>query len=464
MKYAQNIFPAIILALILQGCASIKTENSASRDLEIADSYWEYAALAAEVYSTKGESRHQMVLPYSSPLLRKNPLTQVDRSGTPAAVQQVAQAPLASMEHDQFELTRKSCLLSDISADCEKLASSLETPSLAGELPDADERRKRIKEFKRLSEDQDFIDRIPQEFEQCNVTKEFKRPFVPVHQLTRDDKPGHWIPLHDLSKYAPARGWNIFVPDFAIDVWVRERLDRPTKSYEFAIVFRGTVGAGGWLSNLQIFAAWTPLMWDQYNQTRDALAGIINQIRTINNLMKVRDGHDTEFMITAVGHSLGAGLAQYAYYLRDEITKVVGFNTSPVDGSRLLIGSKRKEALIRAATKFDYQSNSSRQPYILPEHRIHLLGEDGEILGRFSGCGSGPTWGAEGGPIRVCDTIDLTTGNWFRQHDMRQMACKLAFIHANRGKKAKSATVETHAESIEFEPAAASTAKTVVAH
>ncbi|WP_348755020.1 hypothetical protein, partial [uncultured Aquincola sp.] len=63
---------------------------------------------------------------------------------------------------------------------------------------------------------------------------------------------------------------------------------------------------------------------------------------------------------------------------------------------------------------------------------IFQMHEEGEVLSRFSGCTPGPLWGAEGGPGVHCDVVNLSRGSWIRQHNMAQMACKLALVHEGK--------------------------------
>jgi hypothetical protein len=57
---------------------------------------------------------------------------------------------------------------------------------------------------------------------------------------------------------------------------------------------------------------------------------------------------------------------------------------------------------------------------------IYLVHEKGEILSRLDTCSSGPLWGAEGGRMVLRERVNLSSGSWFSQHKMNQLACKLA--------------------------------------
>lgn len=420
-----------------EGTAKVARDERKA-EVEIADRYWAYAALAAEVYATKGKSRHMLVLPLSSSVLRreleKSEATTVAKG--PSAIGQeifeMAQAAYGVWQLDDD--VRKRCLHAATPEACQAI---LDTGSIAkAEINTADavlpDPADIVKVAQAESQEKDFEDEEARTFEQCNVTDSNKRPKVPLHLVTDKARPGHWAPVDEFSKYADVRGWNFFVPELAIDVWVRERPDRSDRSYEYALVYRGTAGPGGWFSNFQIVAAITPLFWDQYNQAKHATRNILKQIAYVHKLIHERTGRKSDVLVTTVGHSLGGGLAQYMYYSFTQITKVVGFNSSPVDGSRLLLGPKAREKNEKAERPLD---RSSLGPDASPAARIFLLTEDGEILGRVGGCTSGPTWGSEGGPVKECEAVDLTTGSWFRQHDMRQFACKLAHLHANQGRR-----------------------------
>lgn len=95
-----------------------------------------------------------------------------------------------------------------------------------------------------------------------------------------------------ISKPPRAAGGSSF-PELAIDVWRRERSsqDKPLEM-EYAIVYRGTVGGGGWVSNLRGLTAMIPFVWDQYRQAAIATDAIIDQVLRLHALADSLLGRD----------------------------------------------------------------------------------------------------------------------------------------------------------------------------
>jgi pimeloyl-ACP methyl ester carboxylesterase len=108
-----------------------------------------------------------------------------------------------------------------------------------------------------------------------------------------------------------------------VQVWARKGPRCP----EAVIVFRGTVGGdkGDWESNFHWILRNFPI-YDQYDQVRDYVGDFIGHIE--------RDPCYRRGLtqITAVGHSLGGGLAQLAAYSDSRIRRVYAFDPSMVTG------------------------------------------------------------------------------------------------------------------------------------
>ena len=115
---------------------------------------------------------------------------------------------------------------------------------------------------------------------------------------------------------APAGG-------LGVQIWARKGARCP----EAVIAFRGTMGGdrGDWESNFHWILRGLPV-YDQYDQVRDHVGDFIGQIE--------RDPcYQRGFtQITAVGHSLGGGLAQLAAYSDPRIRRVYAFDPSMVTG------------------------------------------------------------------------------------------------------------------------------------
>jgi len=134
--------------------------------------------------------------------------------------------------------------------------------------------------------------------------------------------------------------------------------------YEYAIVYRGTVGGGGWMSNLRGLSAFTPAVWDPYHQAKTATRSIIRRVRTLHagSDRIARRKTRTGITFTTVGHSLGAGLAQYIY-LNNHRAKVME----------------------------ECMDHSGKPTIFMPY-------EYGEIMTQLAPCVPGPVWGEEGEP------------------------------------------------------------------
>ena len=174
---------------------------------------------------------------------------------------------------------------------------------------------------------------------------------------------------------------------------------------KFALVFQGTdfTSPGDWYSNSRWITRLNPITWDQYQQARD----LVNVVED-----EIERRHGAEFELVAVGHSLGGGLAQQAAYVSDRIREVYAFNTSPVTG----------------ATSIDPKNTAdSRRGDVL--HRIY---ESGEVL-------AGARWASRtvlplsrANPRIIeyrfnfrSSSNSQSGGGAVGEHGMRQVACDL---------------------------------------
>ncbi|CRL49668.1 lipase family protein [Pseudomonas sp. URMO17WK12:I11] len=121
-------------------------------------------------------------------------------------------------------------------------------------------------------------------------------------------------------------------------VWEHRTGDNPTTVTEVAIVFRGTEAdqKQDWFSNARWFIPTRLRGEDQYNVTKIQVAKAFEaELQT-----RIAQGKiPAKVNITAIGHSLGGGLAQQLAYALPRspghpirVTKVIAFNSSPVTG------------------------------------------------------------------------------------------------------------------------------------
>jgi pimeloyl-ACP methyl ester carboxylesterase len=113
------------------------------------------------------------------------------------------------------------------------------------------------------------------------------------------------------------------VGGLGVQVWARKGARCP----EAVIAFRGTVGGnkGDWESNFHWILRAFPV-YDQYDQVRDHVGDFVDHIE------RERCYRAGPTVITAVGHSLGGGLAQLAAYSDPKIRRVYAFDPSMVTG------------------------------------------------------------------------------------------------------------------------------------
>jgi pimeloyl-ACP methyl ester carboxylesterase len=423
---------AAVLTLGLVGCASVHApvDEVAFRegldreriDRANAAFYWPYAALAADVYRSAGQADSLVPIALGSLWLRR----EVHESGSDEVVARyqalgVSEAKRKIGGREQMRCAAALRISSAVSGD------EIERP--AGRAGCADERpvHDPIRDDDQpLETDERFVDQVPQTPEACDI-RAGTDPAVPVEVAMEVHR---WERVPEFHRVTPARGWSIFVPHLAIDVWRRPRpADQGRPVVEYAIVYRGTLGTGGWVSNLRALTAFTPLVWDQYRQAARTTELLVRQIYQLHGLSDSLFERPvaTRVLITTVGHSLGAGLAQYIYLRQPEITRMVGFNPSPVNGASTLPLKARPIVMGGYRHPIDAAMRDAHEP----DAAMHLLYERGEVLSRVAACVSGPLWGDEGGPRTRCDSVDLSGGSWFRQHNMAQMACRLYLAQAH---------------------------------
>jgi hypothetical protein len=408
---------------------SLATPGWQRDELQKTRFYWPYAALAAEVYASKGESETRLPLISASPWLRSEIASADDET----------RRKLESIDESEIKEIYKAavediCRISgkavpttqDGRFGVEVYYGNCENTATRGDTEQAIEEKK--------ADAEDNSNRRPTDVQQCAED----RPGVGLDEAK---KLHGWEPVKEIEKYTISRGWRVFVPDLAIDVWRRKRTDLPEpKAVEYAIVYRGTAGSGGWVSNLRILTAALPLFWDHYLQAERATQRMVEQIYMLHLISDKVAGtkERTAINITTVGHSLGAGIATYMYYAILEITRVVGFNSSPIDGSRSVVQvDKRQDHKRRRAVDYDRTLPMTPELQKNPP-AIYLLYEQGEVLSRLHSCQLGATtaWGDAGGPVTLCEQVNLSSGSWFKQHKMNTLACKLSLIE--QGKPAKT--------------------------
>lgn len=370
----------------------------------IAGFYLPYAALAADVYRTRGAAIERLQLVVNDDL-----------------IQRITNGKGITREEVSSLYTRARTQQCQASQPC------------LGEIREPD----KVKEIFNAG-DEGFEDAVPQQDSQCD-DRSSARPKVPIKEAAREFG---WERARELEKYAFTREWRIFVPDFAIEVWRRIRKDPvAVGQQEYALVFRGTAGYGGWFSNLRPITALLPGFWDHYKQAEASARRIVEQIYMIEflryewQLGQARAGvgppprsDAIELpLITMVGHSLGAGLARYAYLRVPEATRVVGFNPSPVDGGHTLFPLAARERFTQGRRQDPGEfCVAPGTPLPSESPSMFFLHEKGDALTEIAPCFSGPEWGSEGGPVALCQGVDLSHGSALRQHAMNIMACRLS--------------------------------------
>ncbi|ARN22534.1 hypothetical protein [Piscinibacter gummiphilus] len=379
--------------------AGIRPASAADTELQQrAAFYSQYAALAADVYITGGRVDKLVPMALASPWLRRQIKESQDAGAAERYEALAVTARQAQRDERADEMPAFATRAGTPAAPARPSSSASEpAPLMSLATPGTYE--------------------APRNPEDCN------REDAPIALVPLKTRSG-WERIPELHRETSARGWSMFVPDLAMDVWRRARAPEGGRAViEYAIVYRGTDGAGGWFSNMRGLFANTPMVWDQYRQARDVTSDTLLLIDKLHALTdnifgRTADGTGTKLLITTVGHSLGAGIARYIYLRDKRVTRVVGFNPSPIDGSSQILVDDRDQVDVGRAT-IDGDARA-------PGAAMFMLYEHGEVLNVVSGgCPTGPVWGDGGGPHMHCESVNLSHGNWVRQHGMRQLACKL---------------------------------------
>ena len=120
----------------------------------------------------------------------------------------------------------------------------------------------------------------------------------------------------------------------AFHVWARTRFPQKegASCSEVSIAFRGTVlSMSDWISNLDPVTGFATD--NHYRQLRRNIDAIIKKITTLDCYRRAKNRPQ----IVSVGHSLGAGLAQFSGLAnhpgRPRISKVFAFDPSPITGA-----------------------------------------------------------------------------------------------------------------------------------
>jgi len=415
------IVAVVVLASVLaSGCGLFMHHETGSPDQVATKArfYWSYAALATDVYRTRGETDHNMAIAVASPWLR----AEIEALTDEPLKKRLRQDLVRKAFPEEATLIYRAKLQKRCVKELQMRAAdgnSLATPSCVAEADLVQEA-----EGNQTSVDLEpnlFINQEPKSNKECQFGRG-KKPSVWMDEVGKG--PHGWTRVRELRKVTAARGWRLFVPELAIEVWRRTRsLRGKPLEIEYAIVYRGTVGGGGWISNLRGLTAMLPLVWDQYRQAEFATDLIIDQIDRLHTLgdSLLERAEPTELRFTAVGHSLGGGLAQYIYIKKQRITRVVAFAPSPINGASLIPIGERESVTSGGRRFVDLDPRDDRAA-------IHLLYEKGEFISKMSPCRSGRVWGAEGGPWVNCESVNFSGGNAFRQHNMAQLACHL-YLH-----------------------------------
>lgn len=474
LAHAARLFTLIALAALLSACTTTGPqpdagsrnggaekhgpENDANQLAGLRDFYLPYAILAADVYRTHGVAADRMQRVVESGLLRQAEAADARRGDDPAATR----PPLGPEDvRALYQRARSEKCPSATNKETPKAAdatshddddadvASDEPPLVAGitcaTVRNAAEKSENRQLFN--GGDEEFEDRMPRSLEDCGIREDGKlvktRIAVPVSDMAPAFR---WERVVGLEKYASLRSFWIFVPELAIEVWRRPRDGQAQPVDEYAIVFRGTAGKGGWFSDFRFLTGLLPFFWDQYRQADRSVQRIIDQITLLYVLREQLDKDDLASgrikqivpraipRVTLVGHSLGGALATYVYLHNPRVTRVVAFNPSPVDGSLLFLRAQQWQVRRDAMKDLLPLPDPVDDDRVDPGHNasIFVLVQKGEPLAALSPCVEGPIWGDEGGPSTRCHAVDFYRGhntitNRLRKHEMSRLACGLAY-------------------------------------
>jgi hypothetical protein len=204
-------------------------------------------------------------------------------------------------------------------------------------------------------------------------------------------QPGKQPPLG-----APAHGWDSGKLNYNV---VAQRV--PGGNNRAFIIFRGTDDKGDWFANMRWFTRVIPLLSDEYEQ----LQRILPELASV-----VHQEYGDNATITAVGHSLGGGLAQMAAYgfpwgsQTSNIDTVYAFDPSPVTGFYSVAEGLRKRNSVGL--------------------RIYRIYEHGEVLAYIRLIMKSLYPVSDETPAITQARFNLLRGDVFEQHGMRSFACE----------------------------------------
>lgn len=237
---------------------------------------------------------------------------------------------------------------------------------------------------------------------------------------------GGWKRLFQFDRSPPARSFMVFISGLFVEVWRREHpasADGTRLPFsEYAIVFRGTQGAGGWASDLRFLTSTLLIFHDQYDQARRMFPRLREQIRLEEELkdaeMKMENGKSPAAgpplrgnpFITLVGHSLGAGLAMHVAIHHKGIHRIVGFNPS------FITGFMAKDYCTRADNLSTLRS-------------VDFIYENAEVLHNVDPRSETTERVAPTVPTIIrYHMVNMLGGDIFKQHEIGPLACRLAVL------------------------------------